>query len=695
MATGLAAPNGDWALGQAWRMLYPVLVTRQRQVARDRHAPLLGHARAAGWAAQLERLAFGPPPVNAAKLAALMTAGAVEVRAGDAASTARRLGAAAVVDGVLAPPGVRAVHDPLWTGLLGSGTVGAGPRSRGIRIDEDANCLDAHDHPVPGLSAAGRVTEDVVMGNDTLVRMHPELDRWARRLLGLSGGSAPSAVAGRGRAGRGARASAQRDDLPALPARTLPWQRTLLGDHARLDALIAEYGSPINLIEPGPLPGHAQELIEAARERGVTGRIFFARKANKTLALVDAVLDAGHGVDVASLVELRQVLSRGAAPDSVIVTAAVKPRALVEMAVAEGVTVSVDNTDELDLLRLVARDQGRRPSVALRLSPDLPDAAPSRFGMPAEQIRALLTSPDLQDGTLRLEGFHVHVHGYRVVDRVRAAVQLLTLVEQAREAGHPVRFLDLGGGVPMRYLDDPDPWEEFWRRHRAGLLQGWPLTWAGRGLGLNVSDGRIEGTPAVYPMWQDPVRGAWLGQVLDADVGCELPGSTQRSRTGTIGQWFADLGVDLHLEPGRALLDGCGMTVARVEFRKDLPAGATAGEPDPALLVGLAMNRTQCRSAADDFLLDPVLVPQPADRRRGRAGPGYLVGAYCIEAELLTWRRLPFPHGAAVGDLVAFVNTAGYQMHILESASHQMPLARNLVPGPNGGWVLDDVDAAS
>ena len=108
-------------------------------------------------------------------------------------------------------------------------------------------------------------------------------------------------------------------------------------------------------------------------------------------------------------------------------------------------------------------------------------------------------------------------------------------------------------------------------------------------------------------------------------------------------------------------------------------------------MIGLEMNRTQCRSAALDFLIDPVLVPQGTDR--SEPGEGFLVGAYCIEAELLTWRRLRFSRGVAVGDLVVFVNTAGYQMHILESASHQIPLARNLIPGSRG-WMLDPIDEA-
>ena len=127
------------------------------------------------------------------------------------------------------------------------------------------------------------------------------------------------------------------------------------------------------------------------------------------------------------------------------------------------------------------------------------------------------------------------------------------------------------------------------------------------------------------------------------------------------------------------------MTVARVEFRKQ--------RRDGTWLIGVAMNRTQCRSTSDDFLVDPLLL-RPGRESDG-TGPieGYLVGAYCIERELLTWRRLRFPAGVQVGDLVVFPNTAGYLMHILESASHQIPLARNVVLGADGEITLDGIDA--
>ncbi len=141
-------------------------------------------------------------------------------------------------------------------------------------------------------------------------------------------------------------------------------------------------------------------------------------------------------------------------------------------------------------------------------------------------------------------------------------------------------------------------------------------------------------------------------------------------------------GLRLHLEPGRSLVDGCGLTLARVAFVKRRSDGVG--------LVGLEMNRTQCRSTSDDFLVDPIRVRRSEP---GEAFEGFLVGAYCIENELILLRRMHFPDGVAPGDVVALVNTGGYLMHILESASHQIPLARNVVR-TTAGFVVDAIDTA-
>lgn len=442
-----------------------------------------------------------------------------------------------------------------------------------------------------------------------------------------------------------------------LPGKLEPWQIQLLEEPDRLSALLDAHGSPVNLIEPTAMGRNAAGLSEAAAGFGVDLGIYFARKSNKSLGLVDEAWRLGLGVDLASERELTQALARGVPGESLMMTAAVKPPGLLEACIASGATVAIDNADELDLLAAIAGDDGDGCPVALRLAPDLgPDRLPTRFGFGLGEALAIVDRNWAagREHALTLAGVHFHLDGYSADDRVVALAQAIELVDALRERGHAPRFIDIGGGIPMSYLESEGDWLEFWRRHEDGLLgRGDPLTFDGHELG------------AVYPYFQEPVRGEWLRSVL----GGELPSG------GTVAEALRDRSLLLRCEPGRSLLDGCGMTAARVRHRKQ--------RADGTWLIGVEMNRTQCRSTSDDFMVDPLLVRPAGSGGTSSTGPveGYLVGAYCIERELLTWRRLSFPDGVEVGDIVVFPNTAGYLMHILESASHQIPLAKNLLVG--------------
>ncbi len=482
--------------------------------------------------------------------------------------------------------------------------------------------------------------------------------------------------------GTGSTLRASCEGATPLTGRLEPWAVEIMADPALLGGLLESHGSPVNVIDPRPLARNAAELSAAAERHGVRMRIFFARKASKALCMVDEALANGLGIDVASERELEQTLARGAGGGDVILTAAVKPRALMELSCEAGVTVAIDNLDELDLARAVARASGQQLSVALRLAPAVAAnrAEGTRFGFTTgEAIEVARACPP--ESVLAIRGVHFHLDGYDASARSEAIPEALEVVDSARLRGHRVGFLDIGGGIPMSYLEDEGQWDRFWREHRRGLLDEAPqLTFGGEGLGLIAHEGAIIGSPAVYPYFQRLTRGAWLDEVLGAAA----------PRGGTVAGALRSSGVELRCEPGRSLADGCGLTAARVEFRKT--------RPDGTHLVGLAMNRTQCRSTSADFLVDPLLLRARSAGGGAAAGSpteGYLVGAYCIERELLTWRRLRFPRGVAVGDIVVFPNTAGYLMHILESASHQIPLARNLVVRPGSDPELDPIDQST
>ncbi|WP_200809100.1 Y4yA family PLP-dependent enzyme [Demequina sp. NBRC 110051] len=452
-----------------------------------------------------------------------------------------------------------------------------------------------------------------------------------------------------------------------LTGRTEPWMEDLLADPAQCAALIREHGSPVNVLNLAPLARNSAELTDAASDEGVRLGVYVARKANKTHAVVKQAAAAGLGIDVSSLAELRQCLDLGAAASRLIVTAAVKSGALLSEAVTAGALVSVDNADELADIVAVASHTGVTARVAPRMASADSRIPPTRFGLtPSAWDRALEGLP----ASVRLEGIHFHLNGYSAAERAVMLREALAWTDHLRESGHPIAFIDMGGGVPMSYLDDRAQWRAFWERLDTDAHG--TLTWRGDRLGM--TDPCAERPSAsVYPYWQRHVRGAWLRDVLRSHT----PEGT------TVAEEIASRDLELRVEPGRSLLDGCGMTLASVAFRK--------ASSDGIGLVGLHMNRTQVRSTSADFMVDPRWV-RPAD-----AGPpspaleGFLVGAYCVEEELLLRRRLLFPDGVARGDIAAFVNTAGYLMHILESASHQLPLAVNVVRD-EGGWVRDGID---
>ncbi len=159
---------------------------------------------------------------------------------------------------------------------------------------------------------------------------------------------------------------------------------------------------------------------------------------------------------MASERELSQVLARGVPATDIVVTAAVKPRPLLELCVAAGATVVIDNEDELRLLAEVAGGSVRVP-VALRLAPALGAGRPlTRFGLAPREMLALIDRwwPAGVATPLAIAGVHFHLDGYAAADRVTALTESLGVVEALRERGHHPAFIDIGGGVPMSYLDD-------------------------------------------------------------------------------------------------------------------------------------------------------------------------------------------------------------------------------------------------
>ena len=465
--------------------------------------------------------------------------------------------------------------------------------------------------------------------------------------------------------------------LPPLTPLLSDWMHEALADRAHLGELFERHGSPLNLHHLGPFGDNYRAYAGVLDAHALNHLVLFARKANKCQAFVQEAARLGFGVDTASYRELKQSLDLGVDPARLVLTAAIKERRLVELAVAHDVPIMLDNTDECALVERVAREQGKEARVGLRISGFTVDGERlySRFGVPVEEAVSFVADRlPAEWPSLQFAGFHFHLNGYSRRERGAALLATIGCADALRDRGIETAFIDIGGGLLVRYLAEQAEWERFMvelRRAQRGERE--PITFGNDGLGLLLIDGEVRGEPQVYPYYNESARADFLAEVLNY----RAPGGE------TVAAMLRERGIEFRMEPGRSLLDQTGMTVARVAFRKRDSRGD--------LLVGLEMNRTQLFSSSADFLLDPVMIYHEHVAEPGRDRlEGYFVGAYCLEQDVILKRKMRFEQMPQIGDWVAFPNSAGYMMHFYESEAHLFELATNLVAAPGSTRFVPD-----
>ncbi|WP_307842971.1 Y4yA family PLP-dependent enzyme [Streptomyces triculaminicus] len=445
--------------------------------------------------------------------------------------------------------------------------------------------------------------------------------------------------------------------LPTLPAHPDPETDAVL-DSGLLHELAHAFGGPFHFLLPHRFDANLTAFRTALDEAGVDGRVYYAKKANKAAAWIERCAATGAGVDVASLGELREALAHGVRGENIVVTGPAKNEELLRIAVLQGALTAVDSLDELDRIIALARTGAVRPARLLlrRLPPAQPH---SRFGLDEAELEEALTRCVRAGDAVRMEGFSFHLSGYAVQPRADLAGQLVDLCLKARVLGLQADRISIGGGFAVDYAA-ADDWHAFLATQQPGHYHA-RKTFSADGF---------------YP-YHSPVAGAGALRAVLAAV----PAAGRDS----LGARLRETGTILLMEPGRALLDRAGASVFRVQGVKD--------RDDYAILTvdGTSLSLSE-QWFNSEYLPDPVLVT-PAGRAVGTGvHPACVGGATCLESDMLTWRKIPFPARPSAGDLLVYPNTAGYQMDSNESPFHDLPLPPKVVLETTEGrprWRLD------
>jgi diaminopimelate decarboxylase len=243
-----------------------------------------------------------------------------------------------------------------------------------------------------------------------------------------------------------------------------------------LEYVAQKFGTPAYVYSRAAIDDAYQELHRGLGARPHT--LCFAVKSNGNLSILKHLAEMGSGFDIVSGGELHRLQRIGVRGDRIVFSGVGKDRYEIREALSyrasgrKGIFLfNVESDAELEILieeaaRLAGRG-GKPPAVAIRVNPDVqagghPHIATGRhehkFGLDwAEAKRLYLAHRDSK--WIRWRGISAHI-GSQITTLApfrRALHRLAGFVGELRRAQIDLRYLDVGGGLGVRYSDEEPP----------------------------------------------------------------------------------------------------------------------------------------------------------------------------------------------------------------------------------------------
>ena len=232
--------------------------------------------------------------------------------------------------------------------------------------------------------------------------------------------------------------------------------------------LAAEFGTPLYLFDEFTLHSKCAEFKEEFGQRFNT-TVIYACKAfiNRALALI---FKEELGLDVVSAGELSIAQSVGFPLDRVYFHGNNKSAEEIRLALKWHIgRIVVDNEHELTLLNKMAKEQGYKPDILLRLSPGVDPhthkyiatgVVDTKFGFPLASAEKAVVQA-MSASNLNLIGLHFHIGSliFEIEPYEKSIEVILNFAaEMKQKHGFELRELNVGGGFAISYaLDSPAP----------------------------------------------------------------------------------------------------------------------------------------------------------------------------------------------------------------------------------------------
>ena len=233
-----------------------------------------------------------------------------------------------------------------------------------------------------------------------------------------------------------------------------------------IQEISTKIGTPFYLYSYATLNRHFQAFSTAFA--GVPKLICFSAKANTNLAVLKIFADRGCGLDIVSGGELYRGLKAGFSPGRIVYSGVGKRIDEIDYALETGIMMfNVESAVELELINNRAGELKKRAPVAIRVNPDVnPKTHPyistglkkNKFGINTEAaLESYRMAANLDH--VDVVGIDCHI-GSQITETKpfeSALISLKTLIDDLKQMGTEIKYLDMGGGLGITYADETPP----------------------------------------------------------------------------------------------------------------------------------------------------------------------------------------------------------------------------------------------
>lgn len=260
-----------------------------------------------------------------------------------------------------------------------------------------------------------------------------------------------------------------------------------------LKELAEKYGTPLYVYSRATLQRHLRRVKESFSVYPTIP--CFAVKANCNLSLLRDIFRSGFGADVVSVGELQRAIQAGVDPGRIVYSGVGKRLDEIRTALKLGImSFNVESKFELEVIEADAKNLGIQAPISLRINPNIdaktnPKIATglysTKFGISEEEARLLAQEIKGREH-LQLVGIACHI-GSQITSLGplrEASARMAQLALDWQEQGFDLKYLNMGGGLGIRYRDEKPPEVE---EYAEALLASIRKT----GLTLAIEPGRV------------------------------------------------------------------------------------------------------------------------------------------------------------------------------------------------------------